>query len=361
MRIVSPLLKKVIYPALATTGVLRRTHASGLAIVTYHGVLPPGYAPVDTAFDGNLLRSDVLRQQLRLLKTSYNVVSPEEFLDWSETGHELPPKAVLVTCDDGLLNCLTDMLPVLQQESIRCLFFVTGASATDMRSMLWYEELFLLFLQARTGLFDFSFDEVVIQGRIDGRERRRAIWWDLVQRLSRLNAPRRTAFIRTLYDYFGVAEPVFDNSSLPWCRRYGLLTSTELRQLVSAGMTVGAHTLSHPILSQLPRELAYEEIAESRARLESALNARVWAFAYPFGNPQSVTSQVLAMPRQSGYQAAFLNYGGGLGSELMPYSLLRIHVADGMNLSEFEAHVSGFYGRLQRRSGRNVAAEMAQS
>jgi len=67
------------------------------------------------------------------------------------------------------------------------------------------------------------------------------------------------------------------------------------------------------------------------------------------------------MPRQSGYQAAFLNYGGGLDSELLPYSLLRIHVADGMNLSEFEAHVSGFYGRLQRRGGRHVAAEIGQS
>jgi peptidoglycan/xylan/chitin deacetylase (PgdA/CDA1 family) len=362
MRIVSPLLKKVLYPALATTGVFRRTHASGLAVVTYHGVLPPGYAAIDTAFDGNLLRADVLRQQLHLLKGSYNVISPDEFLDWRENGHELPAKAVLVTCDDGLLNCLSDMVPVLQQENIKCLFFVTGASATDIRKMLWYEELFLLFLKVPAGSFDVSYDGITIQGTFDGREQRRAIWWDFVKRLSQVNATRRTSLIHSLRDHFGLdADAALGDPSSAWCRRYGLLTSSELCQLVSAGMSVGAHTLSHPMLSQLPPELAYEEVAGSRARLESALNARVWAFAYPFGNPQSVTSQTLAMPRLSGYQAAFLNYGGGLGSELAPYSLPRIHVTDAMSLSEFEAHVSGFYARLQRGAARNVAAEMAQS
>ena len=105
-------------------------------MVTYHGVLPEGYEPVDPAFDGNLIRADVLRRQLRLLKAHYNVISPEDALAWREGRRELPPKAVLLTCDDGLLNCLTDMLPVLQQEKVSCLFFVTGASTEESRTML---------------------------------------------------------------------------------------------------------------------------------------------------------------------------------------------------------------------------------
>ena len=181
MRIVSPLLKTIVYPALATAGVFRRTRASGLAIGTYHGVLPVGYGTIDGSFDGNLISADVLRRQLQLLKTYYNVISPEEFLDWREKGHTLPPKSVLLTCDDGLLNCLTDMLPVLQQESVKCLFFVTGASATDLRSMLWYEELFLLFLKGPVGPFAVSSEGITIRGTLDSREQRRAVWWDSVR------------------------------------------------------------------------------------------------------------------------------------------------------------------------------------
>jgi hypothetical protein len=96
--------------------------------------------------------------------------------------------------------------------------------------------------------------------------------------------------------------------------------------------------------------MAYAEIAESRARLELLLNNRVWAFAYPFGDPQSVTPQVLLMPKDAGFAAAFLNHGGGLGADLPDFALPRLHVTSTMSLSEFDAHVSGFYAWMQRAS-----------
>src|SRR5271166_3898505 len=151
MRIVSPFLKRVFYPALSIAGVFRRTSARGLAVVTYHGVLPQGYEAIDAALDGNLISAKMLWQQLRLLKEHYNLITPEDALAWREGRRDLPPRAVLLTCDDGLLNCLTGMLPVLQQEKVSCLFFVTGASGGDSRQMLWYEVLFLLFLRGPAG------------------------------------------------------------------------------------------------------------------------------------------------------------------------------------------------------------------
>lgn len=352
MKIVSPFLKRVLYPALSTAGVFHRTSAAGLAVVTYHGVVPQGYQLGDAALDGNLVTAEMLRRQLRLLKAHYNVISPEDALAWREERGELPPRAVLVTCDDGLLNCLTDMLPVLRQEKVSCLFFVTGASAGDSRKMLWYEGLFLLLMRAPVGHFEISSDDVAIQGELGSRELRRAIWWNSVKRLSQVDEGRRTSFLRTARTHFGLeAERVFEENPVS-CRRFGLLTCSELRELASAGMTIGAHTLSHPMLSQLPIELAYDEISESRRRLESAVQQRVWAFAYPFGDPQSVTPEVLAMPQKAGYAAAFLNFGGGLGTDLPPYALPRVHVTAEVNLAEFEAHVCGFYARLQQRVGR---------
>jgi peptidoglycan/xylan/chitin deacetylase (PgdA/CDA1 family) len=353
MRIVSPFLKRVLYPALSITGVFRRTSARGLAVVTYHGVLPQGYETVDAALDGNLISVGALRRQLRLLKAHYAVISPGDALAWRAGRGELPPRAVLLTCDDGLMNCLTDMLPVLHEEKMNCLFFVTGASAEDCRQMLWYEELFLLFLRAPAGHFEVSSEGVLIQGELGLRQQRRAIWWSAVKRLSQVDAGIRSRFLRAARMQFGLhAERSFDEGNPAACRRFGLLTATELRELAAAGMTIGAHTLSHPMLSQLAPELAYAEISESRLRLESVLKKRVWAFAYPFGDPQSVTPQVLAMTQKAGYEAAFLNFGGGLGIDLPAYALPRVHVTSEMSLAEFEAHVSGFHARLQRGAGR---------
>jgi len=354
MRIVSPFLKKVVYPSLSMTGVLRRTSRAGLAVVTYHGVLPRGYKTVDPAFDGNLVSADILQQHLRLLKSRYNVISPEDVLAWRQGRLELPPAAVLLTCDDGLLNNLTDMLPVLQQEEVRCLFFVTGASAGETRTMLWYEELFLLFSQAPAGVFEISCDGVVIMGDLGGPGQRHGIWWNSVKRLSAFDSVTRGSLLRIAGRHFGLnARRCLDAEDSPLRRRFGLLTASEVRQLSSAGMTIGAHTLSHPMLSQLPLEPARVEIVESRNRLETLLQKRVWGFAYPFGDAQSVTPQVLAIPQQAGYEAAFLNAGGGLGTNLPPYALPRVHVTAKMNLAEFEAHVSGFHANLQRRAGRS--------
>lgn len=363
MRIVSPFLKRIVYPALSSAGVFRRTSAAGLAVVTYHGVLPEGYETVDPAFDGNLLRAETLRRQLRLLKTNYDLISPNDLLAWREGRHELPRRAVLLTCDDGLLNCLTDMLPVLQQEAVCCLFFVTAASAGQTRAMLWYEELFLLFLRAPAGGFEISSADVLIQGELGSREQRRAVWWNSVKRLSQIEAEGRSAFLRAARIRFGLeGQCDFDEGNSMLCRRYGLMTCSEVQQLVSAGMTIGAHTLSHPMLSQMKRELARYEICESRTRLETALQEQVWAFAYPFGDPQSVTPENLTMAEESGYRAAFLNFGGGLGVALPPYALPRVHVTAGMSLGEFDAHVAGFYARLQRSVGRSPGSiDMAEN
>src|SRR5579862_2742652 len=241
MKIVSPFLKRVLYPSLSVAGIFRGISSPGLAVVTYHGVRPPGYQPVDAAFDGNLVSADVLRQQLRLLKAHYRVISPDDVLGWIERQRELPLRAVLLTCDDGLLNCLTDMLPVLQEEGVKCLFFVTGASTAESRSTLWYEELFLLLLRARAGAFEISSEGIAIQGVLGSREERRALWWDAVRRLSPVNEESRTSFLGALRVHFGVEllASTFEKNPVS-CRRFGLLTSAEVRELAAAGMTIGA-------------------------------------------------------------------------------------------------------------------------
>jgi len=362
MRIVSPFLKRVLYPALSGTGVFRRTAAGGLAVVTYHGVLPEGYEPIDPALDGNLVSAETLRRHLRLLKASYNVISPEDVLAWREGRRELPRRAVLLTCDDGLLNNLTDMLSVLKQEGMRCLFFVTGASAGEDRTMLWYEELLQLLLQAPERHFEIACELLFIRGELGTSEQRRAFWWNSVKQLSRVSAELRGAVLSAARTRFGLdSGPRLDQGMPASLRRFGLLTATELRQLAAAGMTIGAHTMSHPMLSEAPLETARAEIADCRAKLEGALQQRIWALAYPFGNAESVTPQVLAIPEQCGYEAAFLNFGGGLGAVLPPYALPRIHVTSEMSLAEFEAHVCGFHTQLQRISGRAVQVAAPQS
>lgn len=352
MRIVSPLLKRAVYPSMAAAGIFRRTRRAGLAVVTYHGVLPSGYEPIDDALDGNLVPAETLRRQLRLLRKHYNIISSEDFLAWREGRFTLPERAVFITCDDGLLNCLTDMLPVLQEEQVRCLFFVTGASAEPTRSTLWYEDLFLLFLRAPAGKLEISGAGIAIQIELGSRVQRRSAWWNTVKQLSEFSDPERKSFVLLMYSKIGGEREAAVEASVQ-SRRFELMTLPELQKLMSSGMSIGAHTQSHPMLSRARAPLVREEIMGCKMRLESALGQAVWALAYPFGNPESINASTVQISQEAGFKAAFVNFGGGLGADLPPFALPRVHVTSNMGLGELEAQISGFHSHWQGRAHRN--------
>jgi peptidoglycan/xylan/chitin deacetylase (PgdA/CDA1 family) len=355
LRFVSPALKHIIFPALSRSGYLRYTAGAGPAVVTYHGIFPAGYEVRNPALDGNLVRADSFRRQLQLLETRYHVITPEEFLHWSEDKLALPPRSILLTCDDALRNTLTEMVPILQEFGLSCLFFATGASADEMSSMLWYEELYLMLFDADEPIA-LSLPEAGIHSGPIAPNEKHASWWNLVERLSQFNRQSRRGFLDQVSEQLRLAENWRDqfvqNSTL--AARFLTLDRAGLRQLAAAGMSIGAHSLSHPVLARASEELARREISESRSVLEKALGQMVWAFAYPFGDAATVTGRELRLAEEAGFRCAFMNTGGGLGakinhSKINRFALPRAHVTADMSLFEFEAHISGFYRSLRKR------------
>ena len=351
MRIISPLLKRIVYPGLSGTGYLqRRANRGNLCVVTYHGVFPAGYEVTDPYQDGAFVSVKQFRCQLRLLKSRYFVVSPDDVLDWAVNGGRLPERSILLTCDEGLLNGLTDMAPILRDENLSCLFFVLAASTRQKCERLWYEDLYLALLAAPNGTFNFAHFGISIE--LKERAQRRATWHRLLKPLSQFDRHERAAFIEAARGQFGSGrewggEPVKNEA---WRRRFHLLNVNELRQLVDLGMCVGSHTVDHPMLSQQSAELAWKEISESRSALEKALGKPIWALAYPFGDPGSVTSREWQMAERAGFECAFMNSGGGFGAAaLHRFAIPRVHVTSQMDLAEFEAHISGFHTALQAR------------
>lgn len=349
MRLISPFLKRVVYPGLARTGYLRRRASPGPAVLTYHGVFPEGYRVRDADLDGSLVSARGLRQQLQCLRDHYHIISPEQFLGWLEADETLPPRAVLLTCDDGLRNVVTDMLPVLREFDAQCLFFVTGAAASEEAAVLWYEALYL-WMQAASPSAVLHLPQAGIEHCTIRPTSRRALWWGMVQKLSCFAEERRQNLLRLLREQMGI--PAGWQTSLlrneAEYRRFCLLDRAGLLELQQAGMAIGAHTLSHPMLAQLPDEEARKEIVAGRSVLQDALSSAIWALAYPFGGPDSISPREPALAEEAGFACAFLNLGGGWGAAMPRFALPRVHVTAQMELGEFEAHISGFYGALRR-------------
>jgi peptidoglycan/xylan/chitin deacetylase (PgdA/CDA1 family) len=344
MRFVSSLLKRAVYPALHRAGWLGRVKpAGGFAVVNYHGVLPVGYCSNEPFLDGNLLKPDAFRQQLRLLKSRYHIIAPEDLRELVEQRKPLPPRSILLTCDDGLLNTLTDMLPILQDERTSCLFFVTAASCGAAPAMLWYEELYRLMRRR-------PLSKEALQ-LLDGHQTKfqsfpnfQGQWWDAVERASQLTAEKRSEWMSLVREDWA-AELGNDE------RRWRLLNLDELKQLAAAGMSIGAHTRTHPVLSLCSDQEARREIQDCKHQIEAALGRNVWAFAYPYGNPATLGDREFHFAEQAGYACAFLNVEHWKGRESNSWAIPRIHVTSDMTLPEFTAHVSGIHTRLQRALG----------
>jgi hypothetical protein len=75
------------------------------------------------------------------------------------------------------------MLPVLQEHEFRCLFFATGASLQAKPSMLWYEELYLMLLDA-SGPIMLNVPEAEINSVVPTSHGKHPYWWNLVEQLS---------------------------------------------------------------------------------------------------------------------------------------------------------------------------------
>ncbi|NJL50776.1 MAG: polysaccharide deacetylase family protein [Blastochloris sp.] len=79
--------------------------------------------------------------------------------------------------------------------------------------------------------------------------------------------------------------------------------------------TIGAHTLSHPRLRQMPATDAREEMARSLAAVADRLGRRTDYFAYPVGDATSAGPREFAIAAELGIKAAFTTRPGVLFPE----------------------------------------------
>jgi len=357
----SPVIHRMVYPTLGSVGYFHLHSTSAVSVITYHGVLPAGYKSNDAFLDNTLISVETFRQQLRLLKEYYNVISPDQFQEWLRGQGNLPERSVVLTCDDGLVNHATTMLPVLLEEGLKCIFFVTGESLGETPAMLWYTELYLMLMATGEQAGPITLREVVIPRLPADKAQRRSAWAQLLKPLSRMDIEDRRRFLDEASTSLGLPlnwkARYFDDPALRG--RFQLLRVPELKQLVSAGMTVGAHTMSHPALVEQSMDLARTEIANCRLGIESALGCPVWALAYPFGDPASVSEREYQLAEEAGYECAFVNVGGTLKSRTSPFEFSRVHVTAEMSLDVYEAYISGFHEDLKNRlrpGGRRITS-----
>jgi len=103
-------------------------------------------------------------------------------------------------------------------------------------------------------------------------------------------------------------------------------TALQLRELVGAGVEIGAHTRSHADLGQMTNENElFEEIVGSKRDLEHLLDCPIRYFAFPFGLPANLSTAAFRIAFEAGFWGVCSAYGGYNWPGDDSFHLQRIH------------------------------------
>ena len=86
---------------------------------------------------------------------------------------------------------------------------------------------------------------------------------------------------------------------------------------------IGAHTVTHPVLSALPVASQREEIQRSKVRLEEILNRPVTSFSYPHGDLSAETADIV---REAGFACACSARADVVRPSTRRFWLPRVHI-----------------------------------
>lgn len=267
-----------------------------------------------------------LRRELDWLRTNYTPISLPQFIHCLRYG-DFPDRAVLVTTDDALIDLLAVHDEFRAFNVPLSVFVCVGWTASESKgsgedlvaraaaAIQWYEgEDLLIRLGGGRG---FALSPANKVGNID-----RLI-------------TERTELLPYLEELCNRIEGLVD-APRKFC------TWSELQSLAAAGVSVGAHSVTHVWMSTTTEIRRHFEIAESKRLCEMMIPGSCQAFAYPYGMIETQSESTRVELKRTGYEVAFLTHSEFITGTSDTFTLPRITMSDeSMSLREFQARASG--------------------
>ena len=290
-------------------------------VVNYHRVASesPGYR--DIAVDPASFRSHLEY----MLGRGYRFLSLTDYQAYLAGEFTLVGDSILLTLDDGYRDNYTAAFPILQDLGVpAAVFLCTGSIETT--TLLWW-------------------DRVARVVRSTRREGVRAVHantsapeqvWLMLERSLKGSDERASATISKMVDWLK-AQPADEREriieamerSAPQSAEEPLMLSWDMvREMYGKGISFGAHTVTHPVLSELTPEAAQSEILESKRCIEEHLGTEVAAFAYPYGKRGYFNSSTVDALRLAGLTWAYTTENGLNTPQSDPYTLRRNGLRD---------------------------------
>jgi peptidoglycan/xylan/chitin deacetylase (PgdA/CDA1 family) len=286
----------------------------GLIVLNYHRIGERAGEPWDRTLWN--VSAETFDRQLEHLARNAEVVAPEDVIGLARERRR--GRHVLVTFDDGYRDNYEIAFPLLTRHGVRAAFFPT-VGFLDGALGAWWDEL--AWMVRRATADSLPPGEWATRALPLGPEQDATIAV-LVAHYKALEGEQTDRLLERIAAASGAGRPSRAESAEQW------MTWDMVRELHSAGMAIGGHTVTHPILARRSSAQQEHEIATAAERLAQELGHPMRWFAYPVGSRDSYDAGTQRILAEHGVELAFA-FEGGFASfaSWKPFEVPRVHVS----------------------------------
>ena len=258
-----------------------------LTVLVFHKV-PHKCSP----YASNEVDLDAFERVINVARNIFNIIPLDDAVNSLRAGN-LSPRTACITFDDGYADWLTGVVPVLERYSLHATFFVTTGQFFGLP--MWNERILHAVAHAPIGVDWLALPGLTLPPMpVDTVAGKRHVIRTL-DHLFKYKTTTERDFLLLELERLTQA----DIAAVP------KMAADDLRAIHSKGFGIGSHTTTHPILTRCSRDQALDEMVESREQLESIIQGKVTAFAYPNGAPnKDFWPEHIELVKQAGYTCA---------------------------------------------------------
>jgi peptidoglycan/xylan/chitin deacetylase (PgdA/CDA1 family) len=298
----------------------------GAVVLTLHRVLPDRERKTTLSPPGMVMSEQTFASMVRYLAAEHRVFP----LDTPQKSVRSDPRiAIALTFDDGWVDNARYAQRTLALHSMPAAVFLCPEKMG--KSLPFWPERLLAFLRAATRLRREREFLVVIKEWAQLPEVKATAGPDELVEVVKQFSPRQRNLLFERLEQLGFAKNL-DNSAAT----DSTMSWEDARRLSESGFLFGSHTLHHEILTQIPLEETYEQLIESRTRLNLEIGRRCFAFAYPNGD---WSPEIRERTVSAGYAMAFANKPGVWTAQTDLFTVPRIGLWEGA-ITNFRGHFS---------------------
>ncbi len=258
-------------------------------------------------------RIDDFNREIRFLKNNFDVVPLDQVVNRLKSGKKFKKPTVAITVDDGFKDNYDLLFPILRKYKVNVtIFLTTGVIGTEKR--LWVGRLEKKFLE--TVRKEIRLDGIFkgVNFDISSIEKKRKVYLQVVSRLKNIDTSERDRYLQMIEKKLGT--PQYDTPTM--------LNWDEIREMHEANIHFGAHTVNHPILTNVSLDEAKKEILDSKIKIEQELGQPIRHFAFPNGRERDFNEELRQYCKDIGFESvSSCTYGYNDRQEDI-YSLKRI-------------------------------------